>query len=179
MVNLLPQETKRGLVRRYYLRYATLVFVGLATALLIGGTLLIPSYLTSRESANSYERYRDALEGVVGLKERAAVTTDMARLGERVRIMETYAESALTADLIDAVGEEVTAGISVRSLSFTRTDQGATVTLGGDAATRQALLSFADALRAASAFSEAALPVSQLVAERDIGFSIQAVYEKR
>lgn len=178
-MNLLPQPEQRRLTSAYYMRLATVFCLMVGTAVALGGVLLMPSYLVSRASADSYERYRAALEGSVGLKERAYTSEDVAELIERIRITESYAKSAFTAELIDGFGDKLTPGIRITAISFTRTDSGASVTLGGTALTRQALLTFADALRASPSFTQVSLPVSQLVTEQDATFSITASFERK
>ena len=179
MVNLLPEQEQRIITTRYYLHLGAFFFFALGTVLLIGTILLIPSYLTARASADSYERYRDALEGSVGLKERNQAGDTAVRLHELVRIADSYAEGAFTSDLIDALGAKITSGISVTALSFARSEQGAAVVIEGKATSRQKLLAFVEALRESSSFVEVSLPVSQLVAEENAGFSIEALYEKQ
>ena len=179
MVNLLPKDTQRSLVTRYYLRLGTTLEIVLSVVFFIGAVLLIPSYFASQASADSYERYRDALEGAVGLKERSYVSDSISRLAERVRVMSDYGNSEFTASLIDALGNNLSAGISVTDISFTRSDDGATVSLGGTAGTREDLLVFVESLKESSAFSQVTLPVAQLVVEEDVSFSIKAVFTKQ
>jgi len=179
MVNLLPQQIQRKLARQYYVRLGTVFFLLLAVAIFIGGVLLIPSYFASQNSADSYERYRDALEGAVGLKEREHVSDDIAQLRERVRIMDDYAKSAFTVDFIDALGDKVHTGINVYSISFSRNEGGAEVAIEGEARTRQDLLSFVELLRESAAFTQVTLPVSQLVVDINPSFSIKMNYQKQ
>lgn len=179
MVNLLPQSDQKHLIGAYYIHLAAVFFLAASIAVVVGAVLLAPSYITSQASADSYERYLDALAGSVGLKERSYASEDVAELAERVRIMDLYAGSAITSELIDALGEKLTSGIRITRIAFTRTDSGANITLGGTADTRQELLAFADALRASPSFTRVSLPVSQLVMEEDANFSITASFERQ
>lgn len=179
MVNILPRSVRMNLMRRYYLHLVAMLCISLAVVFFAGSALLIPSYFASRTSADSYERYRDALEGSVGLKEREYVTDSISELAEQVRIMNEYGTSAFTADLIDALGERITGAISISNISFTRAENGAAIALSGTARTRSDLLAFADALKESAAFSQVTFPVSQLVVEEDVGFTIQALYTKQ
>lgn len=180
MINLLPQNAQRAITRRYWMSASVLLFFGLAIALFIGGALIMPSYFIARTSADAYERYRDALEGSVGLKERAQVDNAVALLNERITILDAYEkEGAFTAEAINALGKSITNGSAVTSIAFSRREGGAALTLRGRAHTRQGLLDFAEALRASPSFTGVSLPVSQLVAETDVNFTIQAGFEKQ
>lgn len=176
MVNLISQKNRRALNRRYYVSLATTLLLAVIAVVVVGGVLLIPSYFAARTSADSYERYRDALEGAVGLKEREYVSTSISALNERVRIMEDYAGSPFTADFVDTLGERLSSDIAVTALSFNRGEGGAAVAFSGTARTRESLLAFVESLRESPSFTDVTLPVSQLVVEENASFSIQAVY---
>lgn len=155
---------------------ATVLFVLLGIVFFLGSILLIPSYFVSEASADSYERYRDALEGAVGLKEREYVIEDVSRLSERIRIMDEYAQGAFSAGIIDSLGERVTNDIIISDISFGRAENGIEVSLSGTSATRQSLLAFVSTLRESSAFSQVSLPVSQLVVDENAPFSLKMLY---
>lgn len=175
MVNVLPQKQKRALTLRYYLSLGTLLCVALAIVFSIGSVSLVPSYFASRAQADSYERYRDALSGALGLRQREGVEVDMATLVERVRIANEFGASAFSVELLEALDAARGANITITALSFSRTDKNTVhMAFSGSATTRTALLAFVDALRASGVFENVALPVSQLVVETKPTFSIQA-----
>lgn len=180
MVNVLPTKKQTSLRIDYYLRLFSLLCVGAAVVVLLGGVLLVPSYFASKNQADAYERFRDALEGSVGLKERSQVVNAVETLNERVRLVNAYSDSAFSKIFFESLLSESVSGISIKTISFTRGGEGmrAAVGIGGSADTREDLLAFVDLLRNNPSFSDVTVPVSQLVVEENATFSIQTVYEK-
>jgi Tfp pilus assembly protein PilN len=176
MVNLLPTAHERSLKRDYYLRLISLVALMLSLVIFLGGLLLIPSYFLARASADASTRYVAALEETVGLRERSGVGATVATLAERVRILNEYAAAPVTPGIVTALIGAMPKGIALTSLSITRTSAGASVSINGSAASRDALLSFATALKDVHAFSGVALPVSQLASDKDIPFSLSFIF---
>lgn len=161
---------------RYYLRLLTLSFFGLTVAFLLGTLSLAPSYIASREQASAHEQYRNALEGALGLKESNDTEMQTRILRERVTIAGEYKDGAFSRELFEQLVLTPRAGIQITTLAFSRTQDGAAMTIVGTADSRTKLLAFADALRNSRAFTAVTLPVSQLVTEEDISFSIQAEF---
>ena len=164
MVNVLPTKKQTSLRIDYYLRLFSLLCVGAAVVVLLGGVLLVPSYFASKNQADAYERFRDAVE----------------TLNERVRLVNAYSDSAFSKIFFESLLSESVSGISIKTISFTRGGEGmrAAVGIGGSADTREDLLAFVDLLRNNPSFSDVTVPVSQLVVEENATFSIQTVYEK-
>ncbi len=177
MVNVLPQEKRRALRVRYYIALATFALYLFAGAALLGGVFLLPSYLASTEQATSYERYRDALAGALNLRERDNLERELASLAERVRITKDYSETPFAVGFFETVEGVHGDTVAIQSISFARGEGGLAFSLGGEAATRAALLGFVESLRAASALSDISLPVSQLVTELRPPFSLRGVYD--
>jgi hypothetical protein len=163
-------------VRSYYLRFFVLVMSAVAVVGFFGGLLLMPSFFLARATAEAGGRYRAALEETVGLRERAGVSARVAMLAERVRILDTFSLSPVTPHITTTVTDALPRGVTLTSLSITRTGTGATLSITGSAATRDALLSLAESLKSVSAFSGVSLPVSSLAADKDIPFSINFAY---
>lgn len=178
MINLLPQKTKKRLMRQYYIRLGTLVLSGVSVALFIGGVLLAPSYFSAQNTALSVERYRDALKGTVGLQEGTNATTLLSELKERVTILDEYHADAFMAEFFDVFDSRLTSGITVSSISLLHEEDDVVVGLKGSARTRQNLLAFVESLRESPRFSGVTLPVSQLVGESNTEFSIEMIYKE-
>lgn len=175
MVNVLPPQTKRSLTRRYYAHLLTVVCTLGAVVLALGGALLIPSFLLSTTQAESYERYRDALSGSIGLKEREKTEIEVQGVAERIRILGEYAGDERVVDALEGVLQGQPESVRVTGISLARAEGGFSVSLSGVANTRTDLLEFVDVLRTKTNLQDVALPVAQLVAERDVPFSLSMV----
>lgn len=176
MVNVLPEAQRRAIRIRYFLNLGTMLFAVLALVFALGIALLMPSYFASRGQVDSYERYRDAVSGSLGIREREQADADVAALAERLRLALEYGESAFSAEFLGALDAVVPRTIIVDALTLSRDGDTVAAVISGSAKNRTALLAFADALRASPSFDAVVLPVSQLVAEASPRFSIQAVF---
>ncbi len=161
---------------RYYTRLATLLFFILAGSFLVGGALLIPSYIASSAQADSFEQYRDALAGSIGLKERGQTESTVLALAERLRIVKEHHELVRVVDVLETLFAKQSSTILIDAVSLSRTEGGVTIKIAGVADTRAALIAFVDVVRADTAFSNVALPVAQLVIEKDVPFSLGMEY---
>jgi Tfp pilus assembly protein PilN len=176
MVNLLPQNVRRSLIRNYYLRLVALALFAAAVSIFFGGLLLVPSFFLARSTAEQAARYRSALEETVGLKERAGVAHDVSVFAERVRVLDALAAAPIVTDAVGKITDAMPKGATLTAVSIVRTDTGATLGITGSAATRDTLLSLAAALKDVGGFSGIALPVSSLASDKDIPFSISITY---
>jgi Tfp pilus assembly protein PilN len=176
MVNLLPIRARRALIRDYYLRLAALALFLIALVTVLGGLLLVPSFFLARATAQEAARYRAALEETVGLKERAGVAAQVATLSERVRLLDTFAASPATPAIVATLMDAMPRGVTLTALSIARTGTGASLVISGSAGTRDALLSLAASLKSVTTFSGVSLPVSSLVSDADIPFTIGFTY---
>lgn len=176
MVNVLPQATKRSHARRYYAHLVAVALFLTAGVFFVGGALLIPSYLLSTTQADSYERYRDALSGSIGLKEREKTEIVVLSLAERLRILSVYSERGRVVDALASVLARQPEEIAITGIAAGRADGGFTISLQGVAETRSDLLAFVDTLRENTALVNVTLPVSQLVVEQEVPFSISAEF---
>lgn len=174
MVNVLPPTKKRTIMLRYYRNLVMLISIVYVISFGAGAVLLIPSYLASREQADSYERYRDALEGTLGLKERGALEKDIAVLSERLRVVRDMSAGSYSRVVLESVSEVVTDDVVITGIALIPIEGGVGVTLNGRAKNRNALVAFVDVLRKSGTYVGVSLPVSQLVVEQNPPFSIQA-----
>jgi len=173
MVNVLPRSEQKRLRRRYYLNLGTLFFMALILVFAVGSVLLLPSYFASRAQADSYERYRDAFSGAIGLKEKEKVDAELASLAEELRLTKEYGASAFSAEIFEGLESVPSSNVTITAMSFSRSGETTRFSLSGVAKNRAALLSFAEALKAHPSFANVSLPVSQLVAEVNPPFSIR------
>jgi len=177
MVNLLPKKEINILYRAYYVRLFTAWLLLVSCAILVGGALLVPSYVVSERAADSGERYLAALEETVGIRERAGVTDDVRALAERLRILGDYSSEVSYGPFFEDAFFELTSDIRVGGIAFTKGSDALQVSISGNAKTRTALLSFADRLRQSGHFEGVSVPVSQLAVDENIPFSITATYK--
>jgi len=172
MINLLPPATQKKFTRRYYLRFFSFLFFGLALAVLIGAGLLVPSYFLARSEAVSAERYARAVEETVGLKEQSGATQETAMLAEQVKILSSFENVPVTAHALSEIERALPKNISLEAIRIQHGDSGeGTITVIGVSGSRADLLRFSEALKGNSFFNGVSVPVGQLVNETNVPFS--------
>lgn len=176
MVNLLPHHTLRSLRHMYYARLTTLAATALSIAVLIGGVLLVPPWILAERAADAGERYAQALEETVGLKERTGVSQEVRALAERARAVTDYSAGLSSSTLFQALFEKMPSTVRVVSIRYRKGEEAFSVSVAGEAQTREALLAYVDALRRDGGFENVTVPVSQLALDANIPFSLTATY---
>lgn len=176
MVNLLPRSVVRALVFRYYTRLFTLGCAFIGCAFLISAAFLGPSFILATRAGEAAERYAQAAEESVGLKERSGVSESMRVLNERVSLLDAGSLYPQSTEIIEAMLKPLPRGVSVTAFAYATGEGAANVSVSGVAETRVALLAYAEALRASGQFEGVNVPVSQLALDADIPFSISGTF---
>lgn len=170
--NLLPPKEKyhvRMCRIRRIIGFFTILAVGVC---LLGAVLLLPSYLFSDISAA-------ALANSLRLEEEAAARSHLhdavaAARANAAQINEVgvFAGSSLgAADLLESFFNAVP-GITIEELVI---KEDGNVSMGGIARTRADLLSYESRLRNSNVLESASIPLSTVIQEGDIHFTVQGV----
>lgn len=175
MTNLLPPSSLRSVTTEYRIRLVATMLFMLAAGLSIALILLIPSYLIASHRKNvvaenlavldrdteASAREKSELEKV--LRDADAILAILA--GKRELLLPSVR-------VIERTVSRKTPSIKLQKIFYDAHENGGTLSLRGIAANRQALVSFADALKRDSGFFDVNLPVSNLVKEREADFTI-------
>ncbi len=179
MVNVLPHTEQKKLAWRYRLRLVTTLFFILTAACAAGLIFLVPSYFIAVEQVDTTERYRSAVAGTIDLRGEESIERTSATVAERIRVASEFDTASRLSTVISDLSGVPRPGVALFRISMTPREGTFAVEVSGEAKTRTNLLTFAEALRESGAFSNVALPVSQLVLERDVPFTLQATYVKK
>ncbi len=179
MVNLLPKDAERTLRIEYYLRLIAVLFILLAVSFSIGAGLLMPSYLLAKNEADESDRYLRALEESADIRESTGATRLLSILAERVRVLTDFTWEPLVPSYMEDISNLAPQGVLVDKLIIRRTAAGdGEITLSGVSSTRSALLEYGRTLNEHTDFDGVSVPVSQLVSETDIPFSLVFSFKK-
>ena len=171
MINLLPHEARKLLIKEYSLRVAS-VWALLWTAALLGvGTLFLPSYLLIETEKKAFEAEEmlpsEAADTIANIETEVVATNELA-----AALKARMVTSAVT-DLIRAVTAAAPSGVTIRSYTANRTDRDiAAIHVSGVAVSREALTAFQKNLEAREEFLDAEVPIDDFVKERDLPFEI-------
>lgn len=176
MTNLLPPQQIEKNISEYRLRLAGTALAMFAGVLVLAAVLLVPSYLLAthkrtviendpiwqndKDGEMSREKQKE-FEGII--KETNTILDTLGR---------TDAEFHVSEDIIEKIVGFKTPSITVSGIFFDAVSEGSMLSIKGIATNRQSLVSFTDMLKKDPAFASVDLPISNLVKDRDISFSI-------
>ncbi|MES2014656.1 MAG: hypothetical protein V4437_02470 [Patescibacteria group bacterium] len=173
MVNLLPQSEKMKLRTFYYARLWSILALLLTVATLAGSAFLMPAYFLARGEADAATRSLAASEENAKLYAATGAMKDVSLLKERLAILKDYESDAVTELILSRLAGDASGdvGISSISVSFSSATAGK-VSIAGKAKTRSSLIDFGKKLSDERIFSGVSVPVSDLVNETNLDFSI-------
>jgi Tfp pilus assembly protein PilN len=170
-MNLLPVQEKKELRRNEMLRLIQLFSAGCIVIFLVGIVFLLPIYLPLwfeqreivktlliQEEASRRARIGETSGTIRSL--RSTLRTVRAGIGGKT----SYA-SGLLEEIFTKAGPK----ISFQAFSI----RGIAVTLSGVASTRRSLLDFEERLRSSGHFDNISVPLSHIVRDVDISFTLQ------
>lgn len=172
-MNLLPQELKKENLKIYRSHLAGWALFFLLLLVLVSVILLVPSYLIFSSKRTNVEKTL-ALTRARGERVSASVPHEtVADVNKKISTLARKSEKvAPPSVLIDEIVAKRSQTLSITSLSITT---GATISLEGVANTREDLVGFKEALEKSDYFTKVDSPISNLIADRDIKFSITAI----
>ena len=174
MINLLPISGIKKIISEYRVRLVTTVLVMLAVTMVIASALLFPAYLlashkrttileelskTGNQNASSQET-KD-LEKIV--KEMDAMLDMLSSKGQKFSISN---------DILTKTAGFRTGNIKITGMFYDKKDPESSFSLKGTAASRQSLTSFIEMLKKDATFRDVSLPISDLVKDRNIDFTV-------
>lgn len=170
LLNLLPEEHRNTIRRRYYDRFffrqSVIIFgIGLFSLLVLGSVFLIV-----RENRLSTERIsEEEMRSEAGRTELARFEEAFAESNRSVkRSLAFYREHPSWTDVLLAIDRAVPDRVTLSSLST----KDYAVFLAGTAETREDFLEFEARLRKETCFSGVEAPVSNLFSRKNIEFQI-------
>ncbi len=171
MINLLPHEARKLLIKEYWLRVTTL-WAFLGTAALVGiSALFLPSYLLIESEKRAFEAAHvissETRETIADIEAEVTAANGLATELKGRMTRGTITES------VRAVFEAVPSGVVVSSYVTSRTALGIeSIRVQGVATSREALIAFQQALEAQEAFTDAEVPIDDFVKGSDLSFEI-------
>lgn len=169
---LLPLDQRNALRREYRVRAAIVFLFMISVAFIIGVVALFPAYfkvLDEEKSALTELASATGSSGKSGLSDlEKNVSKDQALLGSLSDGLSDPRASLLIEKLVGVRGEIKLRGFSVADIA----SSSATITIQGNAPTRDSLQSFQKRLEVLSG-KKISLPVSELAKSSNIDFSLQ------
>lgn len=174
MINLLPISGIKRIISEYRIRLITAALVMLAVIILIAMTLLFPAYLLASHK-------------------RALVMEDLSKVGDQntssqeVKDLEKIIKEtdailgllnakgqtfSVSSDILTKTAGFRTENIKIAGIFYDKKDLEGSLSLKGYATTRQSLSHLVEILKENVAFADVTLPISDLVKDKNIDFTI-------
>ncbi|MCF7836044.1 MAG: hypothetical protein K9M15_02900 [Candidatus Marinimicrobia bacterium] len=172
MINLLPSQNKKLAKKETTRRFFVVLSFSFLILLLIKilFSLSIFSYLVIMEK--TIENQLSSTEKIAQLKMIEKLENDATEINNTLFALETIGEkSHLFSKDLEEIIEVCPSSVSINTLSL-EAGENTKITFGGKAKTRNNLLDFFEKLKLNNRFKEVVLPVSSLLAEKDVDFSI-------
>ncbi len=172
MINLIPPPARRDLVKEYWFRVITVWLFLLGTASLIILLLLLPTYVLIGIKINSLKSLT-SIATEKSLSYDIAVST-LATANKQAQLLVNTPEIAPFTNYISSLEKLASTTIMMQELRFNRTEAKAgSIQVSGVAKTRQGLADFRDAIETNPDFLAVDLPISSLIKDRDLLFSLK------
>jgi len=182
MINILPLEDRKEIKKDYFKRLSIVALVFFASIMFMAIIMLLPTifFLGERESISKAElEYVNKKLSDIGISQTSPMVED---LNKKTQILKTTSGFGKYSDMITEIVAAGGGGIEISSLSIKESGSVGSVFISGKSLTRKDLLSFVENLKKCKAglktnctpFDKIESPVSNLLKERDIDFSINA-----
>ena len=174
MINLLPISGIKRIISEYRIRLVTTALVMLAAIILIATTLLFPAYLLA-----SHKR-TIILEDLSKTGDRAVSSQETKELEKIIKEIDATLDMlsskgqkfSISNDMLTKTAGFRTENIKITGMFYDKKDPESSFSLKGTAASRQSLTSFIEMLKKDVAFRDVSLPISDLVKDRNIDFTV-------
>ena len=178
MRNLLPIESKKVIRREYMLRITGIGLIFVFFVFLFSSVFLLPSFFLSIAKEESVRDSAEIVRKSVELREQNSADILLEEAKQKLELLSVSKESILVQDVIKKISGGKTVGLSIRGISYMDISGGRhRVVLTGIAKERDSLLSFSKYLEQEELFTDVRLPVSNLIKDKDIEFSIEVEIE--
>lgn len=178
MINLIPNEERKKIVKDFYLRLLVVFFMCLGFSILMASMAITPSYFMANIKVNSAKAKLD-VQSKEPVPEVSQKTQGVIKdVNSKLDLL----EKAQTNKFV--VSERVVNQIILRKMDDIKIQEmiyednagkGKKITLKGTAPSRERLLLFRRALEADTTFSKVDLPISNFIKGSNIEFSLSLI----
>lgn len=172
LLNLLPQEHKQATERHVRFRMIVaqgsvmLLLAGFYCTILFGVSFLLSSQLENeKDTSKQTESQAQALADIAAYE--AAFRDANTKSSELANILDKHVSWT---EFFHALDESVPAGVTVTNMLSKDNE----LTISGTAKNRETLLDFQNRMNDSSCFSDASVPLSDLLEKQDIDFALSA-----
>lgn len=171
MINLIPPTAKKSITYEYWKRVLVVWFYLGSVAMVILTVFLLPTQVALRSEIGALTETVAA--GLIRVSNYDVSATELVSTSNQAKLLlensATNTPSELITTLIVQAGDTVT----LNNFQFTKLATAGAINLSGIAVSRQALAKFRDTVTADTRFATVNLPISNLIKDKDLLFSME------
>lgn len=180
MINVLPQQEKKGVKREYNLRLATVCLCIITFLSVLAAVLLLPPYVLSSSKENAVEAQLSFMNSTAPTVSLADLNVFIEKINTTLSLFENQTKTrALYEDVLLPVLQSRPESITISQLLFS--ERGANdlsvLELHGKARDRASLQSFKTILERTGKFKSVDVPISNFVKPKNIDFIVTLYME--
>jgi len=169
MANLLPDKIKKTTERERLGRFIVVLCCSTAVILAVIMISLVPSFFLVSFATDNLEKRKQSAEELAEVKGLGGLELEIERLNNLLDLLKQGSQQIRTvSDDFFNVLSQVSLPVRLDSFNFS----GPFLIIGGHSSTRNDLVDFIDALKVSGHFKNIDSPVSNLLLEKDVDFSI-------
>lgn len=178
MINLIPNEEKKQMIRDFYLRLVIVFFITLSASVIIATINMLPAYfLVSTKNNVINEKLVTQQNEPLPLLSQETVSTSKNINAKLDLISNANKNKFLVSKrVIDEILSKKLPDIRITQITYQNSlSTGALISINGIAPSRERLLNFRLALEADTNFKKVDLPISNFIKGSDIQFSLNLI----
>ncbi len=173
MINLLSLAEKKALAHEYHRRQVVVVGALLLGVVAVALAISVSFYILLLSKSKSLEESLATASVGEETKRFDELKLILDEASREVKILVEPGETKRFSAILEQVVTTRTAGVRLGQITVRRTEAGkGAMVLGGSAGTRDQFLGFIQALEASPGIEKVSYPVSTLIKERSINFSL-------
>jgi hypothetical protein len=172
MFNLLPENEKKKIKKEYLFRFFAIALSFFLATAVIASVFLLPSYVFSLVKEHSVTVKNDELRRSIATNDSEAMTRTVSDIRGKINMFKPT-QSLYVYELIGQIISLRPQSVTLSSLDIVRNTDEFLISIRGNAGTRDDLLVFQNKLETNKNIRKVELPVSDLLREKNIDFSIK------
>ncbi len=178
MINLIPAEAKKHLVREYWMRTITVWFFLWSFAIALGVAVLVPSYVLINLQVNAYSSSAQSADEKNANFE--SVAKELERASKTAASLSDHFSHPPMTEYLSILKEFESSDISVTQIALTRDgNEAGPVKMTGVAQDRQALAAFRTRMLESDYIESVDFPISNLAKDKQIPFEMTVTMVKK
>jgi hypothetical protein len=174
MFNLLPSIEQKKIRKEYIARLAAACLVFLLATGIAASVFLLPSYIFSLIKERAVAAKNETIRKSIAISDAETLTLALKAAKEKISIFKPE-ESAYAYEFIGKLVSLRPQSVTLSTIDISRNEKNLSLHIIGKAGTRDDLITFQNKLENDKMITNVELPVSNLLLEKNINFSIKAL----